>query len=81
MVTARSRSHPRVDSSSSEENSLLSQTRPDVPRSRDFSSEPDLVNDDPTILKIEVAAPGAPAERLSSTTRVVVKDRARSFMT
>ena len=68
MVTALSRSQPRVDSSSLSENSLLSQTRPDVPLSLDFSSEPDLLREEPTSLKIEVAAPGAPEDLLSSTT-------------
>ena len=78
MVTALSLSQPRVDSSSSSVNSAPAQARPAVPRSFDLSCEPSRDNVDPTYLKIEVAAPGAPVLLLSSTTLRVVNDRAFS---
>ena len=78
MVTALSLSQPRVDSSSFSVNSLPSHARPAVPRNLDFSCDPSRDSVDPTYLKIEVAAPGAPVFLLSSTTLRVVNDSAFS---
>ena len=60
MVTARSRSQDRVDSSSSASNASPSHPTPANPRNSAFNDEPSLAKDDPTYLKIEVVAPGAP---------------------